>query len=141
MAAISDPIADFLTHLRNAAHAGHAELETSSSKLKVAIAKVLAEEGFIDGFEVVKQETAPEVKGWVKTMLKIGLRYTSKKKPVIRKIERVSRPGLRVYVRSTQIPRVLGGMGIVVLSTPKGVLSGETARRESLGGEILCRVS
>ena len=151
---MTDPIADFLTHLRNAISAGHPECRTSSSKLKVAIAKILAQEGFIEDFQevqeaVLTQETKSEIEekkekkektGWVKRVLKIGLRYTSNKRPVIRSIQRVSKPGLRVYVGASGIPRVLGGMGIVILSTPKGVLSGETARRERLGGEVLCKV-
>ncbi len=149
---MTDPIADFLTHVRNAVSAGHLEVKTRSSKLKVAIAKILAQEGFIEDFQVTK-ESKPEAQaevgaevgktkklGWSKTILKIGLRYTSNKKPVIRSIQRVSKPGLRIYVGAKEIPRVLSGMGIVILSTPKGVVSGETARREKLGGEILCKV-
>lgn len=129
---ITDPIADFLTHIRNAASAGHPELQTRSSKLKVAIAKVLKDEGFIEDFEEIKEK--PQHK------LKIGLRYTSRKRPVIRSIQRISKPGLRIYVRSGEIPKVLSGMGIVILSTPKGVISGQTARREKVGGEILCKI-
>ncbi len=129
---MTDSIADFLTHVRNAVSAGHKDVEMKSSRLRVAIAKILKEEGFIDNFEEV--EAKPQ------STIKIGLRYTPAKKPVIRSIQRVSKPGLRIYVRSADIPRVLGGMGIVILSTPKGVVSGETARREKLGGEILCKV-
>ena len=129
---ITDSIADFLTRIRNAVGAGHKEVQMPSSKLRVAITKILKEEGFIEDFEEV--EAKPQ------SSLKIGLRYTAHKRPVIRSIQRVSKPGLRMYVRSTNIPRVLSGMGIVILSTPKGVVSGETARREKLGGEILCKV-
>ena len=129
---ITDPIADFLTHIRNAVGAGHPEVHTRSSKLKVAIAKVLKEEGFIEDFE--------EIKALPQSTLKIGLRYTSRKRPVIRSIQRVSKPGLRIYVGSGEIPKVLAGMGIVILSTPKGVISGATARREKVGGEILCKI-
>ena len=129
---ITDSIADFLTHIRNAVRAGHSQVQMPSSKLRVQIAKILREEGFIQSVE--------EVPAKPQSSLKIGLRYTSAKKPVIRSIQRVSKPGLRRYVRSADIPRVLGGMGIVILSTPKGIKSGETARREKLGGEILCKV-
>ena len=129
---ITDSIADFLTHIRNATAAGHPQVVTPSSKMRVAIAKILKEEGFIESFQ--EMEERPQ------SMLKIGLRYTPNKRPIIRSIQRVSKPGLRLYVRSTNIPRVLGGIGIVILSTPKGVVSGETARREKLGGEILCKV-
>ena len=129
---ITDSIADFLTHIRNAVRAGHRDVQMPSSKLRVAIAKILKEEGFIDSLE--------EAPAKPQSTLKIGLRYTSGKKPVIRSIQRVSKPGLRQYVRSANIPRVLNGMGIVILSTPKGVLAGETARREKLGGEVLCKV-
>ncbi len=129
---ITDSIADFLTHIRNATRAGHAEVVTPSNKLKKAIAKILKEEGYIDDFE--------EISGEPQSSLRIGLRYTGNKRSVIRSIQRVSKPGLRIYVGSGKIPRVLGGLGTVILSTPKGVLSGENARREKVGGEILCKV-
>ncbi len=129
---ITDPISDFLTHIRNAVGASPNEVVTPSSKLKVAISKVLREEGFIDGYEEI--EAKPQ------STLKIGLRYTSNRRPVIRHIQRISKPGLRIYVGASEIPKVLGGMGIVILSTPKGVVSGEVARREKVGGEILCKI-
>ncbi len=129
---MTDPIADFLTHIRNAVGASHNEVKTPCSKIKVAIAKILKEEGFIDDFE--------EIVAKPQSTLKIGLRYTSNRRPVLRHIERISKPGLRIYVGASDIPKVLGGIGIVILSTPNGVLSGETARREKLGGEVICKV-
>ncbi len=129
---MTDPIADFLTHIRNAVKAGHPEVQTKCSKLKTAITKILKEEGFIENFEVVE--------GKPQFTLTIGLRYSAGKKPVIRHLQRVSKPGLRIYVGFSDIPKVLGGLGIVILSTPKGVISGETARKAKLGGEILCKV-
>jgi small subunit ribosomal protein S8 len=129
---MTDSVADFLTHIRNALQAGHEDVVSRSSKLNKAIAKVLKEEGFINGFEELAEKPAAK--------LKIGLRYAPNRKPVIRKIVRVSKPGLRIYVKSSEIPRILGGMGIVVLSTPKGVLSGQKAKKQKVGGEILCKV-
>jgi small subunit ribosomal protein S8 len=129
---MTDPIADMLTRIRNAVSSKHDNVTMPSSKLKVAIAKVLKEEGFIRDFSIT--EEAP------RTMLKIDLSYTGRKEPVLSGIKRVSKPGLRVYVQKREIPRVLGGLGVAILSTPEGVMTGQHARQKSIGGEILCYV-
>jgi len=129
---MSDPIADMLTRIRNGVAARHESVRMPSSKLKVAIAKVLREEGFIKGYEVT-QEGA-------RSFLKVDLSYTGRKEPVLTGIKRVSKPGLRVYVQKREIPRVMGGLGVAILSTPEGVMTGQNARRKSVGGEVLCYV-
>ncbi len=134
---INDPIADMLTRIRNAQMAGHATVAMPSSNIKKEIARILKEEGFIDNYEVVEGEKASQ------TTLQIKIKYAGErrsKKPVITGIERVSRPGRRVYTRHDEIPWVLSGMGISILSTPKGVMTGQRARQEGVGGEILCKV-
>ena len=134
---INDPIADMLTRIRNAMMAGHAAVAMPSSNIKKEIARILKEEGFIDNFEVVEGEKPSQ------TTLQIKIKYAGErrsKKPVITGIERVSRPGRRVYTRHDEIPWVLSGMGISILSTPKGVMTGQRARQEGVGGEILCKV-
>ena len=128
---MSDPIADMLTRIRNAQGVEKTEVVMPASKLKVAIAGVLKDEGYIDGFEVNPNGGKPE--------LRIGLKYYAGR-PVIERLERVSRPGCRVYVGRDDIPRVLGGMGINILTTPRGVMTGRTAHKEGVGGEILCQV-
>jgi small subunit ribosomal protein S8 len=129
---MTDPIADMLTRIRNGVSARHDNVQMPSSKIKVAIAKVLKEEGFIRDFQV--SEEAP------RTMLKIDLSYKGRKEPVLSGIKRVSKPGLRVYVQKREIPRVLGGLGVAIISTPEGVMTGQHARQKSIGGEILCYV-
>jgi small subunit ribosomal protein S8 len=129
---MTDPIADMLTRIRNGVSARHDNVQMPSSKIKVAIAKVLKEEGFIRDFTV--SEEAP------RTMLKIDLSYTGRKEPVLSGIKRVSKPGLRVYVQKREIPRVLGGLGVAIISTPEGVMTGQHARQKAIGGEILCYV-
>jgi small subunit ribosomal protein S8 len=129
---VTDPIADMLTRIRNAIVAGHEVVQVPGSKMKVAIANVLKEEGFIRGFEVVPDG--------VKKTIRIDLAYSRKKKPVISGLRRVSKPGLRVYVQKREIPRVYGGLGIAILSTPEGVMSGQEAWRRQVGGEVLCYV-
>lgn len=129
---MSDPIADMLTRIRNGVSARHDTVRMPSSKLKVAIAQVLREEGFIKNYEV-SQEGA-------RSFLKIDLSYTGRKEPVLTGIKRVSKPGLRVYVQKREIPRVLGGLGVAILSTPEGVMTGQVARQKSVGGEVLCYV-
>ncbi len=129
---MTDPIADMLTRIRNGVSARHESVVMPTSKLKVAIAKVLKEEGFIRDFQV-------EAEG-PRAMLKIELSYTGRKEPVLSGIKRVSKPGLRVYVQKREIPRVLGGLGVAILSTPEGVMTGQVARQKSIGGEILCYV-
>ena len=134
---INDPIADMLTRIRNAQMAGHADVAMPSSNIKKEIARILKEEGFIEDFTVVEGEKVSQ------NTLQIKIKYAGERrsrKPVITGIERVSRPGRRVYTRHDEIPWVLSGMGISILSTPKGVMTGQRARQEGVGGEILCKV-
>lgn len=130
----TDPIADLLTRLRNAAQAGHKHVEMPSSKLKVAIVKLLQQEGYIQSFET---KEAPRGNFQV---LRVVLKYDASGYPVIRRIRRVSRPGLRKYTNVINAPRVLNGAGIAILSTNKGLLTDRAARREKVGGEVLCTV-
>jgi small subunit ribosomal protein S8 len=130
---MSDPIADMLTRIRNATERRHTDVVMPSSKLKVAIAGILADEGYIDGYEEVAA-------GKDRQVLRIRLRYTPQREPVISHIERVSKPGRRVYTKRRDVPRVLSGMGVAILTTPKGVMTGKQARRENVGGEVLCYV-
>lgn len=129
---LTDPIADMLTRIRNAVRARHPIVEMPSSRLKVAIAQVLREEGFIKGFDVVG--AGPKKK------LRIMLAYSPSKEPRILGLRRISKPGLRRYVKHREIPRVYGGAGVALLSTPRGVMTGERARREGVGGELLAYV-
>jgi small subunit ribosomal protein S8 len=128
----SDPIADMLTRVRNALAARHPKVDVPGSKLKLEVARILKEEGFITNFKLAEEGS--------KKVIKIYLKYTPASLPVISRIERVSRPGCRVYVGAQEVPRVLGGMGINILSTPRGVMTGAAARKERVGGEILCQV-
>lgn len=128
---VTDPIADMLTRIRNALMAGHDGVLVPSSQMKLSLAKILKEEGFIDRYEVLK--------GKPESMIKIHLKYTDNQ-PAILGLERVSKPGLRVYVERRKIPRVYGGLGTAILSTPKGIMTGQEAWRQHLGGEILCYV-
>jgi small subunit ribosomal protein S8 len=128
----SDPIADMLTRVRNAMMARHAKVDVPSSKVKLEIARILKEEGYILNFKLAEE-------GARKT-IKIYLKYTPANQPVISRLERVSKPGCRVYVGKTDIPRVLGGLGINILTTPKGVMTGSSARKTGVGGEVLCQV-
>jgi small subunit ribosomal protein S8 len=129
---MTDPIADMLTRIRNGVQARHPVVEMPSSTAKVAVAQVLRDEGYIKGFTV--QGDPP------KKRLRIELRYTDKKEPVVIGLRRVSKPGLRVYSGADEIPRVYGGLGVAILSTSKGVMSGGKARRMRVGGEVLCHV-
>ena len=129
---VTDPIADMLTRIRNAVMARHDFVLMPSSKIKLALAKILREEGFIKDYEVVK--------GKQQRVIKVYLKYTDKNEPIITGLQRVSKPGLRVYVAKDEIPRVYGGLGMAILSTPKGVLIGKQAWREGVGGELLCLV-
>ncbi|HJP40795.1 MAG TPA: 30S ribosomal protein S8 [Dehalococcoidia bacterium] len=131
---ITDPIADMLTRIRNAVQSQHETVMMPTSKMKVAIARVLKDEGFIRGFEVVSEEGCPQ------SNLKVDLSYGGQRQPVLIGLQRVSKPGLRVYVQKREIPRVYGGLGIAILSTPKGVMTGQEARRQLVGGEVLCYV-
>ncbi len=130
----TDPIADMLTRIRNANMVSLTEVEMPSSKLKVELAKLLKSEGYIEDYAVVEKE------GSVFKTLKISLKYDEKSKPVISNLKRVSRPGLRNYCKAKDIPQVLGGMGIAIISTSKGLLTDRKARKENVGGEILCYV-
>lgn len=129
---MTDPIADMLTRVRNAVQARHDSTEMPSSTMKVAIAQVLKDEGFVKGFQVMEDRPYK--------MLRVDLQYTGKKEPVLTGIRRISKPGLRVYTKAAAIPRVYGGLGVAVISTPKGVMSGKQARRLNLGGEVICHV-
>ena len=129
---MSDPIADMLTRIRNAQMAEKVTVVMPSSKLKVALAKVLQEEGYVDGFKVVSDNGKPT--------LEIGLKYYADR-PVIEKIQRVSRPGLRVYKGSEDIPQVMNGLGVAIVSTSKGLMTDRKARANGIGGEVLCIVA
>jgi small subunit ribosomal protein S8 len=129
---LTDPVADMLTRLRNALHARHQKVDVPASKLKAEIARILKEEGYIANFKPAEEEGHK--------VLRIYLKYGVNNEGAISNVERVSRPGCRVYVRRTEIPRVLGGLGINILTTPKGVMTGRQARKEGLGGELLCQV-
>lgn len=130
---MSDPISDMLTRIRNAQMAEKSSVVMPSSKLKVAIAEVLKDEGYIDGFNVVKGEGG-------KATLEIGLKYYGGR-PVIERIQRVSRPGLRIYKGSSDIPKVMNGLGIAIVSTSKGLMTDRKARANGVGGEVLCVVA
>jgi len=129
---VTDPIADFLTRIRNGLRARHKTVEIPSSKLKLQIAQILREEGYIAGFRLMEEGARKRIE--------VRLKYGSNNEPIISNLQRISRPGRRVYVGSRQVPRVLGGMGINILTTPKGVMTGKSARQQHVGGEILCEV-
>jgi small subunit ribosomal protein S8 len=129
----TDPIADMLTRIRNASRAKHPRVDLPSSKLKVEIARILKDEGYLASYKVVDDTK-------VKKTLRVYLRYTSDRRSVISNLKRVSRPGCRRYVGKTEIRPVVGGMGISIVSTPRGLMTGQTARKEGVGGELLCEV-
>ncbi len=129
---MTDPVADLLTRVRNAARAGHKQVTVNHSKFKEAIVKLLVEEGYLESYSI--DEDGRHL------AIQVDLKYTSAGKPAFRGIERVSKPGLRIYVRRDRIPYVMNGLGVAVLSTSKGVLPDYTARREGLGGELICRI-
>jgi small subunit ribosomal protein S8 len=134
---VNDPIADMLTRIRNGVMASQSVVAMPNSKIKGEIARILKEEGFIEGFEVVDGEKT-EIK-----ILRVKIKYVGERRqrtPVITGLERISRPGRRVYTQKTEIPWVLAGMGIAILSTPKGVMTGQRARQLGVGGELLCKV-
>ena len=128
----ADPIADMLTRVRNAIIARHAKVDVPASRLKNEIARILREEGYILNYKLTEEGA--------KRYIRLYLKYTPLNLPVISRIERVSRPGCRVYVGSKEIPRILGGLGINILTTPKGVMTGNSARKEGVGGEVLCQI-
>lgn len=129
---ISDPIADMLTRIRNAIMAQHDSVLVPTSRMKLSIARILKEEGFISDYEVLR--------GKPQRVIKIYLRYTDENEPILSGLERVSKPSLRVYVQRKEISRVHGGAGIAIISTPKGVITGQQAWRRGLGGELLCYI-
>ena len=131
---MTDPIADMLTRIRNGIQSRHDRVEMPSSKLKVEVAKILKSEGFISNYKVVQEDGKPQAS------LRVYLKYSEDGEPVIHGIERVSRPGRRVYRGKEEIPQVLGGLGLAIVSTSKGVLSGQEAARQGVGGEVLCQV-
>ena len=128
----TDPIADFLTRIRNGARARHSRVDMPSSKLKIEIARILKDEGYIVNFKVVEEKS--------KKALRVFLRYTPERRSVITDLKRVSRPGSRRYVGKFGIRQVVGGMGIAIVSTPRGLMTGQAARKEGVGGELLCEV-
>jgi len=129
----TDPIADLLTRIRNSARAKHPRVDVPSSKLKVEVARILKEEGYIANYKVVEEQ-----KG--KKTLRVFLRYTQDRRSVITNLKRVSRPGSRRYVAKTDIRQVVGGMGISIVSTPQGLMTGQAARKAGIGGEMMCEV-
>lgn len=134
---VNDPIADMLTRIRNGVLSGHAQVAMPSSRIKVEIARILKDEGFVENFEVVDGEKIEQ------KVLRLKIKYVGERrqrKPVISGLERVSKPGRRIYTKKSDIPWVLSGIGVAILSTPKGVMTGARARQLGVGGEILCKV-
>jgi len=129
---ISDPIADMLTRMRNALKARHPKVDVPASNLKTEIARIMKDEGYILNYKIVDEANHKAIR--------VYLKYTATNQPVISNIERVSRPGCRVYVGHKEIPKVLGGLGVNILTTPKGVMTGKSARKEGVGGELLCQI-
>jgi small subunit ribosomal protein S8 len=129
---VSDPIADMLTRIRNASRARHADVVVPASRTKRQIARILLEEGFIA--EVREEQEGP------RQVLRVTLKYVDGKAPVVSGLKRISKPGLRVYARKTEIPRVLGGLGLVIVSTSQGIMTGAQAHKAQLGGEVLAYV-
>ena len=129
---MNDPIADMLTRVRNGAGAGHRRVDMPPSKLKMELARILTENHFIYGYKVMDDGHFG--------VMRVYLKYTKDERPVIRSLQRVSRPGLRKYVNANSVPRVRSGMGIAILSTSRGVMTGQDCRRQGIGGEVLCNV-
>lgn len=129
---LTDPVADFLTRIRNSIRARHQKLDVPASRLKAEIARILKDEGYIANFKAVEENG--------QRVLRVYLKYGANNEAAIRDLQRVSRPGCRVYVGRDEIRRVQGGLGISIMTTPKGVMTGRQARREGVGGEILCEV-
>lgn len=128
----TDPIADMLTRIRNGLAARHPKVDVPASRLKTEIARILKDEGYIANFKLTEEGA--------KQSIRVYLKYTPGNMPVISEIQRVSRPGCRVYVGSKEVPRVLGGLGINIVTTPQGVMTGKDARKAGVGGEVLCQV-
>jgi small subunit ribosomal protein S8 len=129
---MTDPVADFLTRVRNAIRAKQQKVDVPASKLKTEIARILKEEGYISNFKATEENG--------QKLLRVYLKYSNSNEAAISNLERISKPGCRVYVGRTDIPRVLGGLGINILTTPRGVMTGREARKQGVGGEILCQV-
>ncbi|HMW00808.1 MAG TPA: 30S ribosomal protein S8 [Acidobacteriota bacterium] len=129
---MTDPIADMLTRLRNALSARHQKVDVPASKMKLEIARILKEEGYINNYKVAGESP--------KRMIRLYLRYGPKGEPVINVLQRVSRPGCRRYISSTEIPNVLGGLGINIVSTSHGIMTGKQARKSKVGGELVCQI-
>jgi small subunit ribosomal protein S8 len=129
---VTDPVADLLTRIRNAVHAHHAKVDVPSSRLKLEIVRILRDEGFVGSYKVSEETGRPS--------LKIYLKYGPNDQPVITDLQRISKPGCRVYIGRSDIRPVLGGLGISIMSTPRGVMTGRDARKEGVGGEVLCEV-
>jgi small subunit ribosomal protein S8 len=129
---LTDPVADFLTRIRNSIRARHQKLDVPASKLKVEIARILKDEGYIANYKPTEENG--------QKVIRVYLKYGTNNEAAIRDLQRVSRPGCRVYVGRDEIRRVQGGLGISIMTTPKGVMTGRQARREGVGGEILCEV-
>jgi small subunit ribosomal protein S8 len=132
MSAITDPIADLLTRVRNASRAGHEQVEIPGSRLKLEIVKILAQEKFIRGYQFIQDDK--------QGVIRVFLKYSPKREPVLSQLQRISKPGLRVYAPATNIPRVQNGMGIAILTTSRGVLPDRECRRQRIGGEVICYV-
>lgn len=128
----TDPIADMLTRIRNAVRARHPRVDLPASNMKVEIARILKEEGYVSTYKVVEENK--------RRILRVFFRYTNDKRSVLTNLKRISRPGCRRYVGKDEIRPVVGGMGVSILSTPRGIMTGQTARKEGLGGELLCEV-
>ena len=129
---MSDPIADMLTRIRNANTVGHETVEIPASKMKKAIAEILKEEGYITDFDVIEDDK--------QGMIKVTMKYGANKERVISGIKKISKPGLKVYAKANDVPKVLGGLGIAIISTSKGIVSDKEARKLGVGGEVLCYV-
>ena len=129
---MTDPIADMLTRIRNANTVGHTTVEIPASNMKKAIAEILLNEGFIGGFEVIEDNT--------QGVIKVQMKYGAGKEKVINGIKKISKPGLKVYAKANEVPSVLGGLGIAIISTSKGIISDKEARKLGVGGEVICYV-
>ena len=129
---MTDPIADMLTRIRNANTVGHETVEIPASKMKKAIAEILKEEGYITDFDVIEDDK--------QGMIKVTMKYGSNKERVISGIKKISKPGLKVYAKANEVPKVLGGLGIAIISTSKGIVSDKEARKLGVGGEVICYV-
>jgi small subunit ribosomal protein S8 len=129
---MTDPVADMLTRIRNANTAGHASVEIPASKMKKNIAEILLKEGYIRGYELVEDEK--------QGIIKVQMKYGADKQKVISGIKRISKPGLKVYAKSNEVPKVLGGLGVAIISTSSGLITDKEARSKGVGGEVICYV-